>query len=69
MWDTCMMTDSDSHHRLVFSCVDKDAESVPGETANTLTGALFYHVEAICNDILCPLYDTERELTCAAYTK
>ena len=56
------------HRRTLFACVDKDAESIPGEAGDT-NGALFYHVEATCNGILCPPYDTERELTCAVCTK
>ena len=44
----------------MFACVDKDAESIPGEAGDT-NGTLFYHVEATCNGIICPPYDTERE--------
>ena len=57
-----------AHHRSMFNCIDKDAETVPGGTGNE-DGAQFYHVEATCNGILCPPYDTERELTCAVCTK
>ena len=63
-----LMTERYNHQRSVFNCVDKDAVSIPGEIANT-NGALFYHVEATCNGILCPPYDTQRELTCAVCTK
>ena len=63
-----LMTEHYNHHRSMFSCMDKDAESVHGEIANT-EGALFYYVEATCNGILCPPYDTQRELTCAVCTK
>ncbi len=60
-----LMTAYKGHARSVFSCVDKDAQSIPGGVA-TEYGALFHHVEATCNGILCPPYDTQRELTCAA---
>ena len=63
-----LMTEHYGHYRSVFACVDKDSESIPGGDGNQ-DGALFYHVEATCNGILCPPYDTERELTCAVCTK
>ena len=52
----------------VYECVDKDAEAVPGSVANT-DGALFYHVVATCNGILCPPYVTTKTLTCTVCTK
>ena len=45
----------------VYKCVDKDAESIPGSVAST-NGALFYHVQAQYNGLLCPPYDKEKEL-------
>ena len=63
-----LMTEYYNFARSVFSCIDKDAQSIPGGVGNE-NGALFYHVEATCNGILCPPYDTERELTCAVCTK
>ena len=63
-----LMSGNQSHRRTMFTCVDKDAESIPGEIADS-NAALFYHVEATCNGILCPPYDTQRELTCAVCTK
>ena len=63
-----LMTEYYNSARSVFSCVDKDAQSIPGGVGNE-NGALFYHVEATCSGILCPPYDTERELTCAVCTK
>ena len=62
------MTEYYTHYRSMFACVDKDIESIPGGSGDE-NGALFYHVEATCNGILCPPYDTERELTCAVCTK
>ena len=52
----------------VFKCVDKDAEGIPGSSANT-DGALFYHVQTRCNGIQCPPYSTEKELACVVCTK
>ncbi len=63
-----LMTNRYNHARSVFSWVDKDAQSIPGGVGDE-NGALFYHVEATCNGILCPPYDTQRELTCAVCTK
>ena len=63
-----LMTEYHGYHRSMFSCVDKDAHGLSGEAGDT-NGALFYHVEATCNGILCPPYDTEREMTCAVCTK
>ena len=63
-----LMSDHYTHHRTSTECVDKDAESIPGSVSNT-NGALFYHMEATCNGILCPPYVAEKELTCAVCTK
>ena len=57
-----------AHHRTMYECVDKNPDSVPGSASNT-DGALFYHVEANCNGMLCPPYDPQKELTCAVCTK
>ena len=56
------------HSRTMYECVDKNPDSVPGSAADT-NGALFYHVEANCNGMLCPPYDPQKELTCAVCTK
>ena len=63
-----LMTEHFSHHRRSAACMDKDAEAVPGQDANT-NGALFYFTEAVCNGIACPPYDPAKELTCAVCTK
>ena len=59
---------SDYKNNAVYECADKDAESIPGSVANT-SGALFFHVEAQCNGLLCPPYDKEKELACVVCTK
>ena len=63
------MTEHKNHYRSMFTCVDKDAEGVPGGVGGHYNGPLLYHVEATCSGILCTPYDTERELTCAVCTK
>ena len=63
-----LMTEYHGYYRTRYECIDKDAEGVEGITGNQ-NGVLFHHVEASCNGILCPPYDTERELTCAVCTK
>ena len=54
--------------RTPFECVDKDQDVIEGSGANT-DGARFYHVEATCNGISCPPYNTDRELNCVVCTK
>ena len=54
--------------RNIFECMDKEPESVPGGVADT-NGVTFGFVEATCNGLPCPPYDTEKELTCAVCTK
>ena len=64
-----IMSEHPLHHRSTFECVDVDAESIPGSTANT-NGALFYFTEMRdCNGISCPPYTNGDELTCAVCTK
>jgi len=55
-------------HITMYECVDKNPDSVPG-TATSTDLALFYHVEANCNGMACPPYDSQKELTCAVCTK
>ena len=62
------MTEYHAHHRNSFECIDKDPESISGSSADT-NGALFFHVEAICNGLPCPPYDPQKELTCDVCTK
>ena len=54
--------------RTMYECIDKNPDSLPGSASNT-NGAVFYHVEASCNGMLCPPYDPQKELTCAVCTK
>ena len=57
-----------SYSRTMYECIDKNPDSVPGSASST-NGALFHHVEANCNGMLCPPYDPQKELTCAVCTK
>ena len=63
-----LMTETTSHHRTEYKCVDYSRQSLTGSIANT-DGALLYHVEAACNGLPCPPYDTTRELSCVVCTK
>ena len=58
----------DLKNNAVYECLDKNAESIPGSIADT-NGALFSHVQAQCNGLLCPPYDTVKELACVVCTK
>ena len=51
-----------------FICFDILAESIPG-SANNTNPAVIYHVEAGCNGLPCPPYNTQKELTCVVCTK
>ena len=63
-----LMSEHYGLRRTMYECVDKNPDSVPGSAPST-NGALFYHVEANCNGMLCPPYDPQKELTCAVCTK
>ncbi len=63
-----LMSANKGHHRSMFECLDKDAEGVPGSAANT-NPVLFYHTEATCDELPCPPYDPQKELTCVVCTK
>ena len=57
-----------NHRRSMFECIDKDPESVPGSAAGTSPATLF-HTEATCDELPCPPYDPQKELTCVVCTK
>ena len=63
-----LMSSHYTQQRSLYECVDKDQESIAGSHANN-DGALFYHVEANCNGMPCPLYDAAKELNCVVCTK
>ena len=67
-----LMIESRGHNgRTMFECVDRDQESLLGDgLADNTNGALFHHVEAVCNHGLpCPPYNSTQELNCVVCTK
>ena len=65
-----LMAEHHTHKgRNMFTCMDKDAELVPGQPANN-DGNLFYHVEVDCGTgIPCPPHSGSKELSCVVCTK
>ena len=63
-----MATHYSYNGRTLFECVDDQPESVPGLNGYEKDNARYYHVEATCNSLSCPPYDSEKELTCAVCT-
>ena len=57
-----------SSYRTEFECIDKDAEALPGSSTNVYKGALFHFTEGACNNLPCPPYDPQKELTCVVCT-
>jgi len=57
-----------NHRRTMYECVDKNPDTAPGGASST-NPAFFYHVEASCDGMACPPYDSQKELTCAVCTK
>ena len=55
--------------RTMYVCLDKDAEALRGEEADT-SGVLMYHAVAACGrGIPCPPYVHQKDLACAVCTK
>lgn len=67
-YEGALMSGRRTERRTMYVCMDKDAESIPGSSANT-NGAVFYHTEANCNGMPCPPYDAQKELLCVVCTK
>ena len=55
--------------RTLFECIDGQPESVPGLNGGDINNALYYDVEATCNSLSCPPYDSEKEVTCVVCTQ
>ena len=55
--------------RTLFECIDSTPQSIPGLDRYDNDNALYYHVEATCNSLSCPPYDTEKEVTCVVCTR
>ena len=59
-----------SKGRTLFECIDQQPESDPGLNEHDGTNtALYYHVEAICNSLFCPPYNTQKEVTCVVCSR
>ncbi len=58
----------DTRARTMFECVDGDQEPFIGSHPNT-DGVLLHHVEAACNGLPCPPYNSNKELNCIVCTK
>ena len=63
-----LMSERITERRTMYECVDISMESIPG-SQNHIDGGHFWHVEAHCNGMACPPYDSEKELTCAVCSK
>ena len=63
-----MMTEHDSHYRSSYSCIDVDAEPIPG-TASNVDGVRFFLTATHCNGLSCPPYENNRHLSCVVCTK
>ena len=57
-----LMVDYHGHHRIQYTCVDINAEGVPGTKGNR-NGALLYHVE-VHTGSLQSAYRDANEMTC-----
>ena len=54
--------------RTMYECVDISLEGIPGSIADT-DGAKLYHIEASCNGMPCPPYNSYKELSCVVCTR
>ena len=64
-----LMTAAYTHYRSTYECVDKDPESVPGLNGYSGYNAFLFHMEADCSGLLCPPYDTQKEITCVVCSR
>ena len=65
-----LMTSHQNHYaHSDYECIDNDPESVPELKQRSRINALLYQIEADCNNLSCPPYDEEREVTCAVCTR
>ena len=62
-----LMAAPDHHNgRTLFECIDQQPESVPELNGHDVNDA---HVEATCNSLSCPPYDTQKEVTCVVCSR
>ena len=55
--------------RTLFEGIDGQPETVSGLNGFDNDNALYYHVEATCNSLSCPPYDSGKEVTCVVCTQ
>ena len=64
-----LMTEYYTHEsRMMYECVDKDPESIPGLNTDANPRAFFEPLEPSCVGFSCPPYNEEKELTCVVCT-
>ena len=67
-----LMASPKQHYRTTFECIDSDSTAITNQvnSSNTTDAAMFYTTEiGTCSGVLCPPYDTEKEITCVVCTK
>ena len=64
-----MATRGSNNGRTLFECIDRQPQSVPGLNGYDSDNALYYHVEATCDSLFCPPYDTQKEVTCVVCSR
>ena len=62
------MSSSDGHGRAEYICVDEYPEALRGSAGHTNDAADIFNVEAFCAGIMCPPYNTYKEVTCVVCT-
>ena len=65
-----LMAPRDNYYRSDFICMDKYPQALRGSEGNTPQAADLFNIEAHCSgNILCPPYNSYKEITCAVCTK
>ena len=64
-----LMSSLNVHGRSMYTCIDKDPESVPGLNSASNPRSILYLNEINCNGFSCAPYHAQKELTCAVCTR
>ena len=65
-----LMTSADDYRRSDYICVEKKPQSVRGSAGHTQQASDIFNVEAHCSGrIMCPPYNSYKEITCVVCTK
>ena len=65
-----LMASDDSRYRSEFICMDRYPQKLRGSHGHTQKAADVFNVEAHCSgNILCPPYNSYKEITCTVCTK